>query len=65
MFQTSVNSKTTMIFSILLLALASLFATGPILGNQQALATNAGGSFGGGGGGSLTWFPELYFLRSS
>ena len=50
MFHTTVNSKTTMTFSILVLALASLFATGPILGKQQALAANVGGSFGGGGG---------------
>ncbi|MGC2685613.1 MAG: hypothetical protein WA323_27465, partial [Candidatus Nitrosopolaris sp.] len=44
------NSNTTMTFGILVIALASLFAVGPILGNQQALAANAGGSFGGGGG---------------
>ncbi|MGA9153081.1 MAG: hypothetical protein WBZ36_21095 [Candidatus Nitrosopolaris sp.] len=57
MFHTSVNSKTTMTFSLLVFALASLFATDLILGNQQALAANAGGSFGGGsslvGAGSL------------
>jgi hypothetical protein len=38
-----------MTFSILVLALTSLFATDPILGNQH-LAANAGGSFGDGGG---------------
>lgn len=37
-------------FSLLVFALASLFVTDPMLGNQQALAANAGGSFGGGGG---------------
>ena len=47
---TSMNSNTTMTFGTLVIALASLFAVGPILGNQQALAANAGGSFGGGGG---------------
>ena len=54
MFHTSANSKTTMTFSILVLALASLFATGPILGNRQALAANVegGGLIGGGGGGA-------------
>ena len=50
MFHKSLNSKTTMTFSILVFALTSLFASGPILGNQQALAANAGGSFGGGSG---------------
>jgi hypothetical protein len=49
MFDRSVNSKT----SILVIAVASLFASGPILGTQQALATNAGGSGFGGGGGSF------------
>ncbi|MGC2570007.1 MAG: hypothetical protein WA364_00740 [Candidatus Nitrosopolaris sp.] len=50
MFHTSVNSKTAMTFILLIFALASLFVTDHILGNQQALAANAGGSFGGGGG---------------
>jgi len=52
MFYTSVNSKTAMTFILLIFALASLFVfvvTDLILGNQQALAANAGGSFGGGG----------------
>jgi uncharacterized membrane protein len=49
MFHTSVNSKTAMTFILLIFALASLFVTDHILGNQQALAANAGGSFGGGG----------------
>ena len=57
---TSMNSNTTMTFGTLVIALASLFAVGPILGNQQALGANAGGSFevgggsfGGAGGGSF------------
>jgi hypothetical protein len=33
-------------FSTLVIALTSLFATGPVLGNQQALAVNAGGGIG-------------------
>ena len=51
MFHTTVDSKTTITFSILVIAVASLFASDPVLGNQQALAANAAGSgFGGGGG---------------
>jgi hypothetical protein len=38
------------LFYFSVLALASLFATDLILGSQQALAANVGGSFGGGGG---------------
>jgi hypothetical protein len=63
MFHTSVNSKTTMTFSLLIFALASLFATDLILGNQQALAANAGGSFDGGGSlvGAGSLGGHLYF----
>jgi len=51
MFHTTVDSKTTITFGILVIAVASLFASDPVLGNQQALAANAAGSgFGGGGG---------------
>ena len=47
------TSKTIMAFSTLVITVTSLFATGPVLGNQQALAANAGGvgvSHIGGGG---------------
>jgi hypothetical protein len=45
MFHTSVDSKTTITFSTLAIAaVALLFASGPILGNQQALAANLCGS---------------------
>ena len=45
MFHTSVKSKTTMTFSTLVIAaVALLFASGPILGNQRALAANLCGS---------------------
>jgi len=37
MLPTSVNSKTIMTFGMLVIALASLFASGSILTNQQAL----------------------------
>jgi hypothetical protein len=53
MLHISVKQKTILTFSIMVFALASLFAAGPIFGNQEAFAANAGGSFGGGGGGSL------------
>jgi hypothetical protein len=53
MLHISVRQETILTFSIMVFALASLFATGPVFGNQQAFAANAGGSFGGGGGGSL------------
>jgi uncharacterized membrane protein YgcG len=53
MFHTAVDSKTTITFSILVIAVASLFASDPILGNQQALGANAAGSGFGGGGGSF------------
>src|SRR5215469_2358587 len=38
MFHTTVDSKTTVV-----IAVASLFASDPILGNQEALAANAAG----------------------
>jgi hypothetical protein len=45
MFRTSVKSKTTMTFMTLtVVAFALLFASGPILGNQKALAANLCGS---------------------
>jgi hypothetical protein len=50
MFRTSVNSKTIMTFSILVIALASLFASGSILTNQQVLGAGGGGGPAGGGG---------------
>jgi hypothetical protein len=43
MLPTSVNSKTIMTFSILVIALASLFASGSILSIQEALAAGGGG----------------------
>jgi hypothetical protein len=44
MFHASVNSKTTITISSLTIAAAIglLFASGPILGDQQAFAANAG-----------------------
>ena len=59
MFHTAVSSKTIMTFSILVIAVASLFASDPVLGNQQALAANAGGGGFGGGGGSLEAIRKL------
>jgi hypothetical protein len=48
MFHTSMNSKTTITLSTLAIAAIALFVSGPILGNQQALAANAaGGRLGG------------------
>jgi hypothetical protein len=38
MLRMSVKQQTSITFSILVIALASLFASEPILGNQQALA---------------------------
>ena len=63
MFRTSVNYKTTMTFSILVFALASLFAIGPIIGNQQAMAANAGGIGFEGGGGLGGGFLSLLYSR--
>ncbi|MFY9795356.1 MAG: hypothetical protein WCC17_10480 [Candidatus Nitrosopolaris sp.] len=37
MFHTSMNSKTTLTFSTLVVSVASVFASAPILGNQPAL----------------------------
>lgn len=50
MLHSSMNSRTEtiMTFSILVVALASLFASDPIVGNQQALAAGGGGGAGGG-----------------
>src|SRR5215813_11028687 len=50
MLRMSVKQETSLTFSILVIALASLFASGPILGNQQALAQVGGGGAAGGGG---------------
>src|SRR5215510_7575447 len=50
MLRMSVKQETSLTFSILVIALASLFASGPILGNQQALAQLGGGGAAGGGG---------------
>lgn len=50
------NSKITITFSTLTIAaaIALLFASGPILGNQQAYAANvAGGRLGGGNAGTV------------
>src|SRR5215831_7241837 len=49
MLRMSVKQETSLTFSILVIALASLFASGPILGNQQALAQVGGGGADGGG----------------
>ena len=46
-----VKQETSLTFSILVIALASLFASSPILGNQQALAQGEGGGGGGAAGG--------------
>ncbi len=53
MFHTAVNSKTIMAFSTLVIAVTSLFAMGPVLGNHQALAAIhvGGGHFAGHVGG--------------
>jgi hypothetical protein len=51
MLRISVEQETSLTFSILVIALVSLFASDPILGNQQALAQGGGGAAGGGGGG--------------
>ncbi len=53
MFDSAVHSKSMITLSVLVIAVASLFASDPILGNQQALAANAAGSGFGGGGGSF------------
>jgi hypothetical protein len=46
-----VNSKTTITFSLLVIAVASLFALDPILGNQQAMVAGGfEGSLVSGGG---------------
>src|SRR5215469_8274203 len=50
MLRMSVKQETSLTFSILVFALASLFASGPILGNQQVLAQVGGGGAAGGGG---------------
>src|SRR5215472_6741036 len=56
MLRMSVKQETSLTFSILVIALASLFASSPILGNEQALAQGegggGGGAAGGGGGGA-------------
>ena len=51
MLRMSVKQETSLTFSILVIALASLFASSPILGNQQALAQGEGGGGGGAAGG--------------
>jgi hypothetical protein len=51
MLRMSVKQETSLTFSILVIALASLFASGPIFGNQQALAQGLGGGGGAAGGG--------------
>jgi hypothetical protein len=51
-FSMSVKRETSLTFSILVIAIASLFASDPILGNQQALAQGEGGGAAGGGGGA-------------
>jgi hypothetical protein len=53
MLRLSIKQETSLTFSILVIALASLFASGPILGNQQASAAGGGGFGGGGGGGGF------------
>src|SRR5215831_10195935 len=47
----SIKQETSLTFSIVVIALASLFASDPILGNQQALAQGEGGGGGAAGGG--------------
>ena len=47
MLRMSVKQETSLTFSVLVIALASLFASDPILGNQQALAQGGGGAAGG------------------
>ncbi|MGC1930195.1 MAG: hypothetical protein WA667_14575 [Candidatus Nitrosopolaris sp.] len=45
MYINTMNSKTTMAFSTMTIAvLVLLFASGPIVGNQQASAANLAGS---------------------
>jgi hypothetical protein len=51
MLSMSVKQETSLTFSILVIALASLLASGPLLGNQQALAQGVGGGGGAAGGG--------------
>src|SRR5215467_10007006 len=51
MLRMSVKQETSLTFSILVIALASLFASSPMLGNEQALAQGGGGGAAGGGGG--------------
>src|SRR5215469_18869334 len=51
MLRMSVKQETSLTFSILVISLASLFASSPILGNQQALAQGEGGGGGGAAGG--------------
>jgi len=51
MLRMSVKQETSLTFSILIMALASLFASGPTIGNQQALAQEVGGGSGGGAAG--------------
>ena len=43
MLRMSIKQETSLTFSILIIALASLFASDPLLGNQQALAQGVGG----------------------
>ncbi len=50
------KSKTTTAFTTLVIAVTSLYAIGPILGNQQALAAIGGGRIGGVGGASHPGF---------
>src|SRR5215472_16490143 len=49
MLRMSVKQETNLTFSILVIALASLFVSGP--GNQQVLAQGVGGGGGAAGGG--------------
>jgi hypothetical protein len=51
MFYTPENSNTTVTFTILVMAIASLFASSSILENQQAFAANGAGSGGAGSAG--------------
>src|SRR5215831_18885071 len=51
MLRMSIKQETSLTFSILVIAFASMFASDPILGNQQALAQGEGGGGGAAGGG--------------
>ena len=51
MFHTPGNSNTTVTFTILVITIASLFASSSLLENQQAFAANGAGSGGAGSAG--------------